>query len=80
MVVPDRQMEDFMRVVALTGANELERVPLVEGDKVVVVEGDFAGIEGIVTKINGRKRFVTTLSKLTAYALHLPISSLKRIQ
>lgn len=80
MVVPDRQMEDFMRVVALTGANELERVPLVEGDKVVVVDGDFAGIEGIVTKINGRKRFVITLSKLTAYALHLPISSLKRIQ
>ena len=69
-----------MRVVALTSADQLEPVPLVEGDRVVVVEGDFAGIEGVVAKINGRKRFVITLSNLTAYALQLPVSSLKKIQ
>lgn len=80
MVVPDRQMEDFMRVVALTSADQMVPVPLVEGDRVMVVEGDFAGIEGVVAKINGRKRFVITLSNLTAFALQLPVSSLKKIK
>lgn len=79
MVIPDRQMEDFMRAVALTGAVEMEQVDLTEGDKVVVNEGEFAGIEGVVAKINGRKRFVITLSNFTAFALQLPVSSLKKI-
>ena len=79
MVIPDRQMEDFMRAVALTGAVEMEQVDLTEGDKVVINEGEFAGIEGVVAKINGRKRFVITLSNFTAFALQLPVSSLKKI-
>lgn len=78
MVIPDRQMADFMRAVSMTDA-VMEQVDLTEGDRVVVSEGEFAGIEGVVAKINGRKRFVITLSNFTAFALQLPLSCLKKI-
>ena len=79
MVVPDRQMEDFMRAVAMTDVDQMEQVPLVKGDRVVVTEGQFSGIEGVVAKINGQRRFVITLSNFTAFALQMPISNLKKI-
>ena len=80
MVIPQRQMEVFMRAVALTGAVEMEPVDITEGDRVVVSEGEFSGMEGVVAKINGRRRFVITLSNLTAFALQIPLSYLKKIK
>ena len=79
MVIPDRQMADFMRAVALTDAIAMEQVDITEGDRVMVSEGEFSGIEGVVAKINGRRRFVINLSNLTAFAVQIPISCLKKI-
>jgi hypothetical protein len=79
MVIPNRQMEDFMRAVAMKDM-ALEQVEITEGDRVVVSEGEFRGMEGVVAKINGHRRFVITLSNLTAFALQIPLSYLKKIK
>ena len=79
MVIPNRQMEDFMRAVAVTDM-VMEQVDITEGDRVVVSEGEFSGMEGVVAKINGRRRFIITLSNLTAFALQMPFSYLKKIK
>ena len=79
MVVPARQMEDFMKAVAMADM-AMEQVDITEGDRVVVSEGEFSGMEGVVAKINGRRRFVISLSNLTAFALQIPLSYLKKIK
>jgi len=79
MIIPNRQMEDFMRAVAMTDM-VMEQVDIMAGDRVVVSEGEFSGMEGVVAKINGRRRFIITLSNLTGFALQIPLSNLKKIK
>ncbi len=54
LIVPDKQMRDFMQVMDLSPeAVDFETDSLVVGGKVRVVKGDMAGIEGsIVSKPN----------------------------
>ena len=54
LVVPDKQMEDFMFVMDLNpdGVN-FDNEPFAIGTKVKVVKGDFSGIEGeVATEAN----------------------------
>ena len=82
LVVPDRQMRDFMFFVDF--ARDSIRVlndKLKAGDRVRVVKGDLAGLEGELIRIKGHKRVVVRLQGLFSVAAgtYLPKHYLERI-
>lgn len=75
MVVPDDEMEQFIRVAELTEADicyyRPEELPQAEGQPVRVIGGNFNGVEGKLMKITGKrqKRVVIELESLLALAI-----------
>ena len=62
LVVPDKQMEDFRRVLDLsTDEGGLMDRPLELGDRVRVVKGVLSGVEGYVLEFKGRTYVVVRL-------------------
>ncbi len=62
MVVPDKQMEDFRRVLDLsTEEGGLLDRPLALGARVRVIKGVLAGVEGRVLELRGRTYVVVEL-------------------
>ena len=62
LVVPDKQMEDFRRVLNLsTEEGGLLDRPLALGDRVRVTKGVLAGVEGRVLEFHGRTYVVVEL-------------------
>ncbi|GHT25795.1 transcriptional regulator [Bacteroidia bacterium] len=81
-VIPDKQMQDFMQVVDLSTESgvELLTANLKRGDKVRVVRGIFAGIEGELVRIKGHKRVVVRLEGLVSLATtYIPADFLELI-
>ncbi|MDR0834374.1 MAG: UpxY family transcription antiterminator [Candidatus Symbiothrix sp.] len=81
-IIPDKQMQDFMRVVDLSEAESLEILTanLKRGDKVRVVRGIFAGIEGELVRVKGHKRVVVRLDGLVSLATtYIPTDFLELI-
>ena len=76
MIVSDKQMHDFM-VVCNTPEVKLERVDFAVGDKVIINGGQFDGLQGVVSRINGKKRFVIVLDGLANLVVDLPAGQLK---
>ena len=76
MVVSDKQMQDFMLVCAAPDV-KLERVDFAVGDKVTISGGVFDGLQGVVSRINGRKRFIIVLDGLANVAVDLPAIQLE---
>lgn len=79
--VPDRQMDNFMRVASVQD----DRVIFLDsnefvnkvGQRVKVIDGFFAGVEGVVKRINKNKRVVVQLEGLAAVAIaFVPASQL----
>lgn len=68
LIVPDRQMENFMRIVQTDNDNVIvrlgEELRLTRGKRVLVADGQFAGVEGIVMRIAGQRRVVVQLQDL----------------
>lgn len=68
LIVPDRQMENFMRIVQTDNDNVIvrlgEELRLTRGKRVLVADGQFAGVEGIVMRIAGQRRVVVQLQGL----------------
>lgn len=63
--VPDKQMEDFIRVVENTPDAEcLEGFTLAKGDKVVVTRGPLCGVEGEIIELDGGSSLVVRVSSL----------------
>lgn len=84
VVVPDRQMENFMRVASVQD----DRVMFLEnndfvnkiGQRVKVIDGYFAGVEGVIKRINKNKRIVVQLEGVAAVAIaFVPTSQLSLI-
>ena len=82
IVVPDRQMENFMRVASVVD----DRVFYIEnldfagkpGQRVRVVDGDFAGVEGIIKRVKKNKRVVVQIEHVAAVAIaFLPSAYIK---
>ena len=72
--VPDKQMEDFIYLVD-RHENDLKR-----GDRVRVVAGTFAGIEGELIRIAGHRRVVVRLENLFSIAtVFIPGGYLEKI-
>lgn len=62
LTVPDKQMEDFIRVFEVTEQDKkLLSVPLEPGDKVRIVRGPLMGVEGIVQEMDGKSYVGVTL-------------------
>ena len=57
--VPDKQMDDFMRMANSTDTSvvflEESDYLRAEGQRVRIAEGEFAGIEGVIKRIQGNK-------------------------
>jgi transcription antitermination factor NusG len=82
LVVPDKQMEDFMFVLDFSeDAIRLENKDLRRGDKVRVIKGPFAGIEGELVRVKGHKRVVVRLEGIFSLATtYIPPSFLEKIE
>ena len=72
LTVPDRQMESFKIIVESRNkdiiVNQAEIPQFIEGDKVVVTDGPFAGVEGVVMKYKHQKRVFVELKGVGRYA------------
>lgn len=84
IIVPDHQMENFMKVASVQD----DRVMYLEnndfinkvGQRVKVTDGYFAGVEGVIKRINKNKRIVVQLEGVTAVAIaFVPASQLTLI-
>lgn len=73
MTVPDKQMEDFIRVASVAD----DRIFYMEnlafagkpGQRVKVVEGDFAGVEGVIRRVKKNKCVVVQIEHVAAVAI-----------
>lgn len=81
LVVPDKQMQDFMFLLDFSEETILvENANLRHGDRIRVIKGDFAGIEGELIRIKGHKRVVVRLEGLFSLATtYIPGSFLEKI-
>lgn len=85
LTVPDQQMDNFMRVASVQD----DRVMFLDcnsfinkiGQRVKIMDGFFAGVEGVIKRINKNKRVVVQLEGLAAVAIaFIPSSQLTLIQ
>ncbi len=81
LVVPDKQMQDFMFLLDFSEeAVQVSNENLRRGDRVRVIKGEFAGIEGELVRIKGHKRVVVRLEGLFSLATtYIPGSFLEKI-
>jgi len=82
LIVPDKQMQDFMFLLDFSeSAVRIVNTNLKRGDRVRVIKGDFAGIEGELVRIKGHKRVVVRLEGLFSLATtYIPGSYLEKIE
>ena len=84
LVVPDAQMNSFKIIVESGNQNiivdQTEMPSLIAGDRVVVIGGPFAGVEGIVMKYKHQKRVFVELQGVGRYATaYVPGAWVRRI-
>ena len=82
LIVPDKQMNDFMFLLDFSKEMvEVVNENLKKGDKVRVIKGDFAGIEGELIRVKGHKRVVVRLEWVVSLATaYIPSSFLEKIE
>jgi Transcription antiterminator len=82
LVVPDKQMKDFMFVLDLSESTvPISNTNLRRGDRVRVIKGELAGIEGELVRIKGHKRVVVRLEGLFSLATtYIPKEHLEKIE
>lgn len=73
LTIPDRQMEQFLRVASITDdrvifLNHISSSDLIDR-KVRIIDGDFAGIEGVIRRVQRNRRVVVQLEGLAAVAI-----------
>ena len=65
LVVPDKQMDDFIRVMEnVPDAECLQEYNLAKGDKVVVTSGPLNGVEGEIVEIDGGTSLIVRVRSL----------------
>ena len=81
MTVPDKQMEDFQRVLdASLEEGGLMDVPLELGQWVRVVKGPLRGVEGTVLELQGRFYVVVSLMNCLYARARVPRAWLEKIE
>lgn len=80
LTVPDKQMEDFMRVMAVSIVEGgLVDCPLELGERVRVTRGALKGVEGKVLEIQGRLYVVVDLCGMVYAKAKIPRAWLERV-
>ncbi len=84
LVVPDTQMDSFKIIVESGNSNVIvnqDDIPtFITGDRVVVIGGPFAGVEGIVMKYKHQKRVFVELQGVGRYATaYVPGAWIRRV-
>ena len=73
MTVPDRQIENFMRVASMTDDSVmfLDEKTIVgkEGKRVKIIGGAFEGVEGVIRRVKRCKRVVVELEGIASVAI-----------
>ncbi len=73
MTVPDKQMEDFIRVASVADDRifYLDNLDFAgkPGQRVKVVDGDFAGVEGVIRRVKKNKCVVVQIAHVAAVAI-----------
>ena len=73
MVVPEKQMQQFMQVVDLSPESvSLSEVPFIKGSKVRVIKGDFVGIEGEMLGMATRTYVILRIGDMMAAKIKVP--------
>ena len=73
--VPDKQMDDFMRILDLSPDAEcLTDVPLTKGDRVKVVRGALSGVEGNIVEVHGNLYLTVSVLSLMCARVEIPRS------
>ncbi|KAA6336323.1 Transcription antitermination protein RfaH [termite gut metagenome] len=81
LVVPDKQMRDFMFVMDLNPEGlSFDNDRLCVGCKVEVVKGEFAGIEGELVRIANRTHVVLRVPQVLSLSIRIPKSYLRLIE
>ncbi|KAA6326123.1 Transcription antitermination protein RfaH [termite gut metagenome] len=81
LIVPDKQMQDFMFVMDLDPEGvSFDNDGLCEGSKVEVVKGEFAGIEGELVRIANRTHVVIRIPQVLSLSIRIPKSYLRIVE
>ena len=85
MTVPDRQMENFLRVASKTDDSVmfLDEGSIVgkEGKRVRIMGGAFEGVEGVIRRVKRCKRVVVELQGIASVAIaYVPAALLKELE
>ena len=82
LIVPDKQMEDFMFLLDFSPAGiEILNKDLKRGDRVRVIKGPLQGLVGELVRLRGHKRVVIRLDGVASIATsYIPGSFLERIE
>lgn len=84
LIVPDRQIRSLM-LICDSNAEDILLEPFVvekflKGQRVIIKEGDFAGVEGIVARFQGQQRVGIAIEGLmTMVTAYVPSAFLERI-
>lgn len=81
LVIPDKQMSDFMFLLDVSAQGvEVLNKDLRKGDRVRVIKGPLAGLEGELMRVRGHKRVVIRLEGVASIATsYIPGAWLERI-
>lgn len=84
MTVPDRQMQNFMRVASRTDDSVMflddESVVGKEGKRVEIIGGAFEGVTGVIRRVKRCKRVVVEIEGVASVAIaFVPAGQLKEI-
>ena len=82
MIVPERQMHNFMQVFAAdeAGIVQISTEKFAKGDKIQIIEGDFCGVEGELIRISGKTHVLIQIHGVVAIMLKIPKKSLRKIK
>ena len=73
--VPEKQMEDFIRILDLSPDAEcLTSVPLAKGDRVKVVKGALSGVEGDIVEMPEGLYLVVSVCSILSARVQIPRS------
>lgn len=84
MTVPDRQMQNFMRVAMKSDDSVMfldgNTIVGKEGKRVKIMGGAFEGVEGVIRRVKRCKRVVVELEGIASVAIaHVPVGLLKEV-
>lgn len=80
LVVPDKQMDDFMFVMDLSPESVRQcDERYAPGDKVRIIKGDLAGIEGEMVRVEGKTHVLLRIPQVLVVSVKVPKGYLERI-